>query len=318
MQSHTMDSTNGFPIQLAPLQTPPAQPTDMSQLMTQYMQQMQQLQQTQRQMYSMMPFAPFMPPPMAWMPQQAPVLPKDPVPQVLPKDPVPQVPHVPQVRPAEPTKAPIVPQAADPAPLTEVLTPAKLAAEEKPIKAPPPYSPPRKRENPWTPKTTDVTPPETLICHSEFPKRYPVGIDPRKSHEFKWLQSVVEKHKIKFTMKSKGGVNKNCSFKNESFPHFTFCVNYVENSKDISCIIFYDDRHTTEYDGLIVRMVEFYDEGGVRRYSIYDPASKHYHVALYTRDTGELYKLIEKTKLNSFNKEDIIEIKDVLPKKHTI
>ncbi len=307
MQSYTMDSTNGFPIQLAPLQTSPAQPTDMSQLMAQYMQQMQQLQQTQRQMYQMMPFAPFMPPPMAWMPQAPQVLPKDPVPQVLPKDPVPQV----------------LPK--DPAPaLAEVLTPAKLAAEEKkvePAKAippPPTYSPPHKRENPWTTKTPDGTPPENLITHNEFPKRYPIGIDPRKSHEFKWLQSVVEKHKIKFTMKSKGGVNKNCSFKNESFPHFTFCVNYVENSKDISCIIFYDDRHTTEYDGLIVRMIEFYDEGGVRRYSIYDPASKHYHVALYTRDTGELYKLIEKTKLNSFNKDDIIEIKDVIPKKHTI
>ncbi len=323
-----MDSKTVFPIELLPLQPVAPISSETDKMMAQYVQQMQQMQQQhmqqmhqmQQQMLAMATRSgymhPFFNPVMAgWMrtpepfvapePIKAPEPPKAPEPIKAPEPP----------KAPEPIKAPEPPKAPKPTKILPqaVLTPAQLTEATKPA-----YTPPHKRgDNAWIKPATKETR-ENLITHDEFVKRYPVGINPRNTDEFKWLQSVIEKYKIKFAMKTKNGINKNCSFKNEEFPHFTFCVNYVENSKAISCIIFYDNQVESDYDGLIVRMIEFYDEGGVRRYSIYNPASKHYHVALYTRDTGELYKVIVKTKLNSFDKDDIISITDVIPRKSTI
>jgi hypothetical protein len=93
-----------------------------------------------------------------------------------------------------------------------------------------------------------------------------------------------------------------------------FCVNYYNKDKNnINNIIFYDTKFSygDTGQGLIIRMIEFYEGGGVRRYSIYDPESKHYHVALYN-DEGDWSHYFEKTKLNSFKAEDIVQKREII------
>jgi hypothetical protein len=272
--------TSGFPIELMPLQ--PAMPMPMpmqmpmsmpmSMPMHMFAQQMQQLQMMQQQIQMQMNNLTSR--------MMTPVAPAAPV--------------------VDPTPAPA------PEPV-QMLTPANLDKEKTEeatlSKVSEPYTPPHKR-------TISTETHITLINHKEFPKYYPIRLDPRKTQEFKWLQSIIDKHNIKFILRNRNGQNKNCSLKNESFPHFTFCVNYYGTTKHIANIMFYDDRYESEYDGLIVRMIEFYEDGGVRRYSIYDPVSKHYHVALYKFDSGSIYRVIEKKIFNSFDKEDIIKSTD--------
>ncbi len=152
-----------------------------------------------------------------------------------------------------------------------------------------------------------------LINHTQFPKHYPAWIDPRSLNEFKWLQATIKKYKIPFKLKEKKGELRNCSLSSESYPDFMFCVNYYDkDTQHIDNIIFYDTtiKYGAEGKGLIVRMIEFYEGGGVRRYSIYDPETKHYHVCLYDR-TGDIYMHIEKTKLNSMKAEDVINKTDM-------
>ncbi len=243
----------------------------------------------------------------------------------------------------EPVPAPVAAPAAEPVPVP-VAAPAKpVATEDKKIlptfipppksskpaqKATPTQKAEKQEENVWKtrqqkqkPKKTEpiandipMNPDEiALIDHTQFPKHYPAWINPRSMNEFKWLQSTIKKYKIPFKLKEKKGELRNCSLSSESYPDFMFCVNYYNKDTDqIDNIIFYDTtiKYGDEGKGLIVRMIEFYEGGGVRRYSIYDPETKHYHVCLYDR-SGEMYMHIEKTKLNSMKAEDVINKQDM-------
>jgi hypothetical protein len=239
---------------------------------------------------------------------------------------------------------PVAVPAAEPVPVP-VAAPAKpVAAEDKKIlptfipppksskpaqKATPTQKAEKQEENVWKtrqqkqkPKKAEpiandipVNPDEiALIDHTQFPKHYPAWIDPRTMNEFKWLQATINKYKIPFKLKEKKGELRNCSLSSEAYPDFMFCVNYYNKDKNnINNIIFYDTKfkYGDQGQGLIIRMIEFYEGGGVRRYSIYDPESKHYHVALYN-DEGDWSHYFEKTKLNSFKAEDIVQKREII------